>query len=382
MKKVVIVGITKPGEFYGVNTVILTHAKELKKKGYDVSIFCRDDIISSGVYEGIRYNTYKHKKIKNSILKFIINDRQCRKGWRYHYKNKNIDIIHAHDYFSYFSLIRSIGRNVKKVFTIHDPLVYHLEMSGNLKKNSFLKKNIYSFIENYVHRKSDNIQVISKYTKDRCLIKDLPTKTVHHWVDMNKFKIPNNKKKIRRELGIEEDVFFVFTVRSLNKRMGLDRLIVAFNDFNNKEIKSQLRIAGTGPLENELKNQIKNIKNKKIKLLGRISDEELVKYYQAADLVVMPSLDGEGFGLPIIEAMACGTPVIGTPVGAIPEILDDYKSLILEGDRSENILDGINKIYDLWSKDKIKPDIIREYVEKKFNKENLIKLILEDYSLK
>jgi glycosyltransferase involved in cell wall biosynthesis len=66
-------------------------------------------------------------------------------------------------------------------------------------------------------------------------------------------------------------------------------------------------------------------------MVGFIPEEDLPKYYQAADLVVMPTYELEGFGLVTIEALACGTPVLGTPVGATPEILRGIDPALLTG---------------------------------------------------
>jgi glycosyltransferase involved in cell wall biosynthesis len=66
-----------------------------------------------------------------------------------------------------------------------------------------------------------------------------------------------------------------------------------------------------------------------VQLLGFVPEEQLAKYYQASDLVVMPTLQLEGFGLVTVEALACGTPVMGTPVGAIPEVLSTVDPLLV-----------------------------------------------------
>ena len=57
-------------------------------------------------------------------------------------------------------------------------------------------------------------------------------------------------------------------------------------------------------------------------LVGRVPDEELALWYRAADLFVLPTVAYEGFGLATAEALASGTPVVGTPVGATPELLE------------------------------------------------------------
>jgi hypothetical protein len=66
-----------------------------------------------------------------------------------------------------------------------------------------------------------------------------------------------------------------------------------------------------------------------VQLLGFVPEGQLAKYYQASDLVVMPTLQLEGFGLVTVEALACGTPVMGTPVGAIPEVLRTVDPLLV-----------------------------------------------------
>ncbi len=81
-----------------------------------------------------------------------------------------------------------------------------------------------------------------------------------------------------------------------------------------------------------------------MRFLGFIPDNELPLYYQASDAFVLPTRELEGFGLVAVEALACGTPVLGTPVGAIPEILGELQpDLMFEGIGPEDIARGILK---------------------------------------
>jgi glycosyltransferase involved in cell wall biosynthesis len=66
--------------------------------------------------------------------------------------------------------------------------------------------------------------------------------------------------------------------------------------------------------------------------LGRVSDEDLVRWYRSADLVVLPTQELEGFGLATAEALASGTPVLGTPAGATPELLTDLDPGLVAAD--------------------------------------------------
>ena len=79
-----------------------------------------------------------------------------------------------------------------------------------------------------------------------------------------------------------------------------------------------------------------------VRLLGRIPDDELVRWYRSATLVVMPTQELEGFGLTTAEAFACGTPVVGTPAGATPEILEPIDPRLVTRDTTpEALAEGI-----------------------------------------
>ena len=75
-----------------------------------------------------------------------------------------------------------------------------------------------------------------------------------------------------------------------------------------------------------------------VTLTGRIDDNALVRHYQAADLFALPTQAYEGFGMVTLEALACGTPVVGTPVGATPEILAPLDPALVSRDAGEEAI--------------------------------------------
>jgi glycosyltransferase involved in cell wall biosynthesis len=105
-----------------------------------------------------------------------------------------------------------------------------------------------------------------------------------------------------------------------------------------------LLIGGSGYLREHLQTSIlEQGLERNVRLLGFIPEDLLPAYYQAADLFVLPTLQYEGFGLATIESLACGTPVLGTPVGATPEVLEPVGDELLFRDASaEAIALGIN----------------------------------------
>jgi glycosyltransferase involved in cell wall biosynthesis len=109
--------------------------------------------------------------------------------------------------------------------------------------------------------------------------------------------------------------------------MGLDNLVTACGILKTEGYQFQVLIGGTGPLQDELQTEISQQGlNENVHLLGRISEEMLPLAYAAADCFVLPTRSLECFGLIVLESFACDTPVIATPVGAIPEVMGNYQN--------------------------------------------------------
>jgi glycosyltransferase involved in cell wall biosynthesis len=138
-------------------------------------------------------------------------------------------------------------------------------------------------------------------------------------VDLGHFT-PGDRSDARARLGLAPDAFVACCVRRLVPRMGLDVLIEAWAQTLAANPDARLLIAGEGGLRGDLEQQIRALSlNDSVRLLGRISDEELLATYRAADVNVVPTIAFEGFGMVVLEAAACGTPSIVTRVGGLPE---------------------------------------------------------------
>jgi glycosyltransferase involved in cell wall biosynthesis len=111
----------------------------------------------------------------------------------------------------------------------------------------------------------------------------------------------------------------ILSVRRLVPRMGLELLLDAHGLLRRRRGDIELRIVGEGALRAALEERAGALEG--VRLLGRVDDAELAAQYAGADLVIMPTRALEGFGLPVVEAWACGTPVVATPVGSLPELV-------------------------------------------------------------
>jgi glycosyltransferase involved in cell wall biosynthesis len=125
--------------------------------------------------------------------------------------------------------------------------------------------------------------------------------------------------------------------------MGLENLIAAMDKVRRQYPDVLLLIAGKGSLAETLQAQIEELGlTEQVRLLGFVSDQDLGLAYRAADFSVVPTVAWEGFGLIVIESLAAGTPVLGTPIGGIPEILRPFsEDLVFEGTSLEQLAQGI-----------------------------------------
>lgn len=159
-------------------------------------------------------------------------------------------------------------------------------------------------------------------------------------VDTNAFS-PQDREQARSRLGLTASTRLVLTVRRIEPRMGLGNLVKASRLVRDVP-DIRIAIAGSGPPQavKGLQSMLRADDN--VSLLGRVPDEELRLWHRAADLFVLPTLAYEGFGLVTVEALASGTPVVGTPVGATPEILAPLDPrLIARGTDPASLADAI-----------------------------------------
>jgi glycosyltransferase involved in cell wall biosynthesis len=115
----------------------------------------------------------------------------------------------------------------------------------------------------------------------------------------------------------------------LEKIKGVDILIRSIPFVANSIPDVHLYIAGSGEEEGKLKHLVKKLDiGENVTLLGFVSEDEKWSYYKSTDLCVVPSVEGP-FGIVLLEAMACGKPVIASNVGGIPYIVEDGKTGLL-----------------------------------------------------
>lgn len=136
----------------------------------------------------------------------------------------------------------------------------------------------------------------------------------------------------RARFGLEKP--YILTVGTLEPRKDLMTLLRAFDRLGSGARNHELVVVGgRGWRDRELVRELKARANKRVRWLGYVDESDLVALYTGADLFVLTSTF-EGFGLPVLEAMACGTPVIASDVAALREVGSDVARFVPAGDVS------------------------------------------------
>jgi glycosyltransferase involved in cell wall biosynthesis len=344
----------------GAERVLYEQATRLVSRGHNVAIITRKLPNQDKDYEVIDgVNEYRYDcNLKHPLTFLYTTWKNSKKLFKTLHQKINFDCINFHQPLSAIGVIHSaVSEHTPKIYTCHS-LALEEFLSRNDNTHPFitrvaklLQSQVYKKIEKNVLKKSNQVLVLSKFTKDKIsnIYKILPEKIkiIPGGVDISKFKPAVDKDNIRQQLNIPQDKVVLFTVRNLVQRMGLENLIIAFNEFEKEAADIQLVIGGKGPLEDELIALARSFGiEKKVHFTGFISEEQLPLYYQMADLFVLPSKELEGFGLVTLEAMASGLPVIGTPVGGTKEILGKFNTeFLFEDTKPDSIAKLVLKKY-------------------------------------
>lgn len=234
------------------------------------------------------------------------------------------------------------------------PLVFHFHgpwaLESSAENQRVLNVKLKKTLEQIVYRRAICFIVLSQAFKN--LLHEqygVPLNKIHvvpGGVDLEQFETKSTRIEARAELGWEQERTIIFCVRRLAKRMGLENLIQAIARVRDRYPDVLLYIAGKGALAETLEAQIAELNlTDNVRLLGYVPDEQLPTAYRAANFSVVPTVSFEGFGLIIIESLLAGTPVLGTPVGGIPEILQPFCADLLFEDASvDKLAEGLIEV--------------------------------------
>lgn len=263
--------------------------------------------------------------------------------------DKDIDIVH-YPYFEPFFLTLPLKKITRTVVTVHDliPFVFPRHFPSGVKGK------IKWWLQRYALRNCDAIITDSRTSKNdiikftsipesKITIVYLAASEEYKKIEISKSEVEELKEKYK----IPDD--FVLYVGDATWNKNLPRLLKGI-----KKTNMVLVMVGKALVEKNidklnpwnqdlLKVQEMAEQNKRVIRLGFVPNEDLVLLYNLAKVFVMPSLY-EGFGLPVLEAMQCGCPVVTTKDGSLPEIAEDA-SIYVNAYDINSIADGIEKVF-------------------------------------
>ena len=286
---------------------------------------------------------------------------------------KHSDIIHAQWILSgLVGIITKFFYN-KPVFLTVRRIVHK---SGLMKEiNKFIIENV------------DYVFFNSTFTQKKVLEFARPKKhsVLHPTLDTNKFN-PNLKSDIRNKLGIDKNKKIIFSLGLLVEKKGFNHLIKAISLLD-KKVRDNfvLIIGGQGSEKQKLVKLITNLNlQDNIKLVGEINSKETPLYYNLADLFILPSIidskgETETFGVVLIEAMACGCPVIASNVGGIPDIVTPEVGFLVEQKNPEQIAEKIIHLLKNPSLMKKMSSSARKRIVTNFNSDKVGEELIKHY---
>lgn len=265
-----------------------------------------------------------------------------------------VDVIHAQGLNAAF-ITRLLAKPFGKRAVMSTCAVYNMD-----------GKSLFSRLAGWALSGMDKVLALGEYSRRELLRIGVPSGKLavyHLWINQQKY-LPMEKTQAKEKINFKGKFIVLFVGRFI-KIKGIEALIEAAKMADRRI--NFVFIGDESPLLSYLEKEAQEREN--IILVRGIFGEQLIPYYQAADMLVVPSQYDEAFGKVIIEALSCGTPVIGSNRGAIPDIIKDSVGRIVEP-TAENIKKGVEYLYN-------NPEVLagltrncRSYAERNFGETN------------
>jgi len=355
-----------PERIGGTYSYIYELGRRLAASGHTVRVIAntREDVAPEPyLSEGMWIHTYafpRRNRLESSIRHLTTVSRMFEQI----HDEQPIDVLSVHEALLGWQLARTrVGRSVCQLPTFHAPgfLEFRLLTSWQLRDEpSWFKRAAKRLAASQIERSqramesgvlvcANGIHVLSRYSKEHIenqfhSVDTGKVEIIPGGVDSSRFRPADDRDAVRELMGIPPETIEILTVRNLSPRMGLENLVTALHqvihsDATDRGNRLHLTICGDGLLRGALENQIESLSlSDRVTLAGRVTDDELVQRYQAADLFVLPTAAMEGFGISTVEALSCNLPVIGTPAGATPEILLPIDERLVTRDTSADAI--------------------------------------------
>lgn len=361
----------------GAGKIAYCLQNELKKQGHESALLVSRKYSQDDNVRLIRPNNNLRRRILKKLTYYLADDldffpsEHVLKMPEF----KTADIVHCHNlHTNYFNLstLEKISALKPVVWTFHDmwPLTAHCAhaFDGALKENRFFtcpRLDIYPPIawhnEKYLENKkakiyaNSNFHIVtpSKWLADKVsqsVLKDKPLSVIYNGIDTSVFR-PYNRTNCRQELNLPQDrpvALIVAKGGASNPWKGVtyaQEIIKAFTGHSVAHSGSNIPFFVN--LGGETGQTGQNLKS-----VGYIADREtLAKYYSAADMLLYPSI-ADNCPIVVLEAMACGLPIVSFNTGGIPELVEHkVNGYIAEYKNANDLKNGLEYLLNLSSQE-------------------------------
>ncbi len=289
------------------------------------------------------------------------------------HREKKFDIIYSRSFFPDGDAAVRLAQDLKL------PVVCEaIGRDVNIIPN--YSKTIYNHFTSVVER-LDGVMANGQGIADKLAkISKKPVLTVYGVVDLDLFKPVKEKDEIRKELGLPLDKKIVLYLSNLKSDKGVFELLKAFHKVSDDLDDLELRVCGSGAAKQGMVQYIDEHQLcEKIRMMGPVLHDQVHKWMKACDVFVLPSYH-EGMPNAVMEAMACGLPVVATEVGGLPEAIGDSKGSILIPPRDVNALSqALNNVLSDDLKRQEMSDAARVRAEERFGVATTAKKIIDHF---
>jgi glycosyltransferase involved in cell wall biosynthesis len=358
-------------------------AKLVRKSGGEATLLCgsleSDPPEGCALIDGVEVLRYRLPgKGLPGPLRWWAHLGSAQKVLQRYLPGRRFDIIHGHTPAPALAATHRFP-NVRTIYTVHSPVVLEQRINwtgsgaGGLKR--IFGEPILRSAEFELLSHSATIQVLSEYT--RGLLVEMHGTAISNkvvripWWRAARDRRWLSKAEARAQLGWPPDRAVLFSLRRLVARMGMDVLVDAVAKLGH-EIDFFVAVGGDGPERPRLQELARQRGvERRIKFLGRMSDEDVARAYQAADAFVLPTSALECFGMIILEAFGFGCPVLASRTGAIQEIVSGIAPQALFNPADSEDLAAILKRFFEGALLMPSPEALERYIEAEYGFERI-----------
>jgi len=242
-------------------------------------------------------------------------------------KKEKFDVLHFHNFTipSAFQILEK--SEALNILTVH----------ANTERSKFLKNSGFIYLcKKVVQWKVDGLIGVADLNLEGSEDYKGPKVVIPNGIDLEKFnpqvngleKFSDNKIKTFDGLSLDSErgrrINILFLGR-IEERKGLIYLLKAYKLLEKLSLPLRLIIVGEGPLKKEMEEWVKDNNLKNVIFEGKATEEDITAYYKSCDIFCAPSVFGESFGIVLVEAMACGKPVVAFANRGYKGVLDNTK---------------------------------------------------------